>query len=1448
MVIKANHLNVDASGSIYLPYLVDWNSSTFNIIGMIEKASEAFSLDPPLFSKPADNLPEEPSSRNNSGGRGGGDAFSFAPSIVVAESPGILMTEQSSTNLSRNSSYGSHSNNNSPQPQSQSQSLTPSVVAASETRIKPSNVPHSHPHPPPPEINLLEAGTTTKWNRSKIMIVGAGRAGKTALTRSMTGETFDEHLTSTIGINAFSCDVKEMGAMMDGEQSWKKHEENPGDKTAKLLERAIVRDLKGKKSNKSNKTAAEEKEEKSKLENNNNNNKPIERQESVGLLSPIRKYFSDKLVPPSLYERIASDEDPELFERSRTKSKEYNYDYKDFERAIKPEEIDQEEIVRCLAEDTKLLHSKYTVSIYDYGGQSIFDSIHPFFLTKYGLYVIVFDLRELVSLPDKTPEVYEKEKQRCLSTILFWLNAISIHSFDEQRREMAPIFIVGSRKDYVKHPKQHEDISKLLFNVFHNHRAWPFIIPNKKGKGRRGATTLCFYPVDNRHGKDDRAVTELTSSMETEIEKSWFVNKELPLVWLKAIDRMKCLSQSSLSYSGVLTVAKHCQMSEKSVPFLLRFLHEMGIAMWHDEPSLRDVIIMDPIKYFVVPATVVICKHVHSGAGADNNNGKGDKNNTTSNNNIQNNDKDEDDATWHVLPIHEDCRKKYFDDWRVMLKAGLVSDILLNSLLAEFPQREEVIALMKKYGLLLELDLGGTKIVKKERKLFLAPSLIPLEDGSGNDMLLLQPSGEVSSSSPDGISTALEVIFAFFSSTTLFESEKLVKKEKIGCEGFLPNGLWERFLCRILPQCMKDLSLEDFSLKVRREGAILHYRGQQFRLRNDSSHNMFKVEIFEKNPIPIYLLISENIQRILDECYGSLKVLTLLPQSINPLDFITPIDSYINFTAVEKAIRENKDFQLNPLESVPLSKLKTDYNVWLYRYKQSLTLSNYDIFLSYRWNNQDSALVHSLFRCFLRHNLFKEEFSPVSVFQDQHKLQDGEDFREAFATALLESRIIVPIVTVEALKRMISHDSNQVDNLLLEWILSLCLAEKKEDQVKKKLIPIVFGSFVFDETTLEIVRMKEISAPTDILLIKNKSEEDITTTTTNNTASSNESSSIFSILDPTNLMSVFCFFNRSRPVATVEPTAATTNNTDNSSSSTAPQQQQPQSGNIVSLLSKTIIPSVTLAAAEALLNSKGLEFPESMRNVTISQIIEKLLLYKGIYYSEYDPTINLPMKIEVLANNYSERLLQSLNYLYQAHPEIKEMRMRNANDYLFYNQPLPPQFSLKRQGSTGSYSNYFNQQSSFSRSSSQQLPKMSSGLGSTRLGSSPKSGSDRSLESSPFPAPKEMEFRSPIGTNNSSAPPILSLSYFDPPKLQLQKSSSLSSTSSFAIIDYEEAWCLLQQPERSTNPEALKRLREELGLVCSKDLKYVENQDVLNLATFLKKAPRNQFLDIFNLN
>jgi hypothetical protein len=49
---------------------------------------------------------------------------------------------------------------------------------------------------------------------------------------------------------------------------------------------------------------------------------------------------------------------------------------------------------------------KYIISIYDYGGLEVFNAIHSFFLTKYGLYVVAFDMRQLVKSAD------ERERER----------------------------------------------------------------------------------------------------------------------------------------------------------------------------------------------------------------------------------------------------------------------------------------------------------------------------------------------------------------------------------------------------------------------------------------------------------------------------------------------------------------------------------------------------------------------------------------------------------------------------------------------------------------------------------------------------------------------------------------------------------------------------------------------------------------------------------------------------------------------------------------------------------------------------------------------------------------------------------------------------------------------------------------------------------------------------
>lgn len=52
-------------------------------------------------------------------------------------------------------------------------------------------------------------------------------------------------------------------------------------------------------------------------------------------------------------------------------------------------------VMQCLADNVSLT-SKYKITLYDFGGQSVFNVIHPFFLTQYGVYIVAFNMEWLL--------------------------------------------------------------------------------------------------------------------------------------------------------------------------------------------------------------------------------------------------------------------------------------------------------------------------------------------------------------------------------------------------------------------------------------------------------------------------------------------------------------------------------------------------------------------------------------------------------------------------------------------------------------------------------------------------------------------------------------------------------------------------------------------------------------------------------------------------------------------------------------------------------------------------------------------------------------------------------------------------------------------------------------------------------------------------------------------
>ena len=200
--------------------------------------------------------------------------------------------------------------------------------------------------------------------------------------------------------------------------------------------------------------------------------------------------------------------------------------------------------------------------------------IHHFFLTRYGVYCVVFNMECLIHDDEET-------RTRCLDTLKFWVNSIVVHTFNPQTTETAPIAFVGTRKDVVSNPAHHERISAVLYDNFSMSSAWPSVIKNENGIGENDKTEFCFFPVDNTKSRADPQVTHLLQDIERVIDNSDYVHQEQPLVYLQTIDKLVSLAKPCFSYEEVSRVAQMCGVDKDGVTAMLKLFHDMGTVMFH---------------------------------------------------------------------------------------------------------------------------------------------------------------------------------------------------------------------------------------------------------------------------------------------------------------------------------------------------------------------------------------------------------------------------------------------------------------------------------------------------------------------------------------------------------------------------------------------------------------------------------------------------------------------------------------------------------------------------------------------------------------------------------------------------------------------------------------------------------------------------------------------------
>jgi hypothetical protein len=161
---------------------------------------------------------------------------------------------------------------------------------------------------------------------------------------------------------------------------------------------------------------------------------------------------------------------------------------------------------------------------------------------------------------------------------------------------------------------------------------------------------MIFFPVNGFDGRRDKSTMDLMDVIEKEIESSDYVHQERPVNWLQTYDDMKASKRLFYTMDEVKAVSRSFGVDDSEVPYFLSFLHDMGMLMWHEELSLCDVVIMDPVSFFVKPATNVICKH----------------------------ELDLVDDTVHIRQIHKDMIVRYGVDFKTMKRKGIVTDRLMQ--------------------------------------------------------------------------------------------------------------------------------------------------------------------------------------------------------------------------------------------------------------------------------------------------------------------------------------------------------------------------------------------------------------------------------------------------------------------------------------------------------------------------------------------------------------------------------------------------------------------------------------------------------------------------------------------------------------------------------------------------------------------------------------------------
>lgn len=535
--------------------------------------------------------------------------------------------------------------------------------------------------------NKARSEGTTVVKRVPIMLIGQNRSGKTSLKKSLRGQPFDENEKGTSGIDVdpsffkVSCELWKVG----------ERDQDASPVSASLFDchiaKSTVKNLSFKTKFEVGSARAIDPEDSDSKEAHTN-------------LAPERS-----LTRMTSKETSACEEVPTVSENPDKTA--------DSSTHIRPgPDIENDrESKECLRNVTEMFLQKIIPNeedvfsmFWDFGGESVYYTTHPIFLTPKAIYLLVHDLSKDADALSKPVSYQGRYKNytdsHCLKQnvdyLYFWMSLVASlanhHDSDPSNttsktlpENLPPVFLVCTHAD---EPFGRSDATTLGRSVY----------GSLKGKSSGTHLWKDFFVVDNtRSGKEPECsgVVHLRKEVRAACNELQKQGEAIPIKWLLFETVMKEKKEKGFKFISFeearRTAAEECDICDKDqFRTLMKLLHDQRILIHFDEtPELDRLVVLDCQWLIDVFKSVITVKPYE---GEDN---------------------------------------KFAGLWKTFEEEGILKEELLkhvwSPLFKEQITCESLIAIMEKFSLLCSLPLSNPSHARE----YLVPSMLmylPSED------------------------------------------------------------------------------------------------------------------------------------------------------------------------------------------------------------------------------------------------------------------------------------------------------------------------------------------------------------------------------------------------------------------------------------------------------------------------------------------------------------------------------------------------------------------------------------------------------------------------------------------------------------------------------------------------------------------------------------------------